>query len=156
MLDRSSIMVRMNKLTTEKRCAVVRALVEGCSIRSTVRMTGVAKNTVVKLLVELGAACSAYQNEYLRNLSCKRLQLDEIWSFVGKKDKQLTGEEKDRGFGIGSVWTWTAIDADTKLIPAWLVSSRDAGAAFEFAHDLAGRINGRVQITSDGYKAYAT
>ena len=153
---RSSIIVSMNRLTTAKRVAVVKALVEGCSIRSTVRLTGAAKNTVVKLLIELGAACAAYQDEHLRNLSCNRLQLDEIWSFVGKKDRQLTGEEKDRGFGLGSVWTWTAIDADTKLIPTWFVSSRDAGAAFEFAHDLASRINGRVQITSDGYKAYAT
>ena len=144
----------MNRLTTAKRVAVVAALVEGCSIRATVRLTGVAKNTVVKLLIELGAACSAYQNEHLRNLSCKRLQLDEIWSFVGKKDKNKRIADEGK-FGIGSVWTWTAIDADTKLIPSWLVSSRDAGAAYEFVEDLASRIKGRVQVTADGYKVYA-
>ncbi len=122
--DRSSKMVIMNKLTTEKRCAVVRALVEGCSIRATVRMTGVAKNTVSKLLVALGKACSEYQDHALRNLPCKRLQLDEIWSFVYAKAKNVPAEKAGE-FGIGDVWTWTAIDADSKLVPVWLVGSRD-------------------------------
>ena len=115
-------MVSMNKLTTEKRCAVVRALVEGCSIRATVRMTGVAKNTVVKLLVDLGTACSEYQYNNLRNLNCKRLQLDEIWSFVYAKAKNVPAEKAGE-FGVGDVWTWTAIDAETKLVPSWLIGS---------------------------------
>ena len=146
-------MVTMNRLTTVKRAAVVKALVEGCSIRATVRLTGVAKNTIVKLLVELGSACTKFQDETLRNLPCKRLQCDEVWSFVGGKDKNLSPEQKAQG--LGSVWTWTAIDVDTKLIPAWLVSTRDAGAAYEFVEDLASRIQGRVQVTADGYKVYA-
>src|SRR4051812_2156917 len=140
-------MVTMNKLSTAKRVAVVSALVEGCSIRSTVRMTGVSKNTVAKLLVELGAACTKFQDETLRNLSCKRLQCDEIWSFVGGKDKNLSDEKKEAG--LGSVWTWTAIDADTKLIASWLVGSRDAGSAYEFMQDVASRLRGRVQLTTD-------
>src|SRR4030095_11160228 len=100
-------MVSMNKLSTAERVKVVAALVEGCSIRSTVRMTGVSKNTIAKLLLQLGAACTQYQDETLRNLPCKRLQADEIWSFVGGKDKNLSQEQKDNG--LGSVWTWTAI-----------------------------------------------
>jgi IS1 family transposase len=146
-------MVNMNRLTTAKRTAVVAALVEGCSIRATVRMIGVAKNTIVKLLVELGAACTRYQDETLRNLPCKRLQCDEIWSYVGAKDKNVPNDKKGQ-FGIGSVWTWTAIDADTKLIPSWLVSTRDAGAAWDFMQDVASRLRGRVQITTDGHRPY--
>jgi IS1 family transposase len=146
-------MVNMNRLSTEKRVAVVTALVEGCSIRATVRMTGVAKNTIVKLLVDLGAAVTKYQDETLRNLPCKRLQCDEIWAFVGAKDKNIPAEKQGQP-GIGSVWTWTAIDADTKLIPSWLVGSRDAGAGFEFMQDVASRLRGRVQLTTDGHKPY--
>jgi IS1 family transposase len=143
----------MNKLTTEKRCAVIRALVEGCSIRSTVRMTGVAKNTVTKLLVDVGTACSEYQSKTLRNLPCKRLQLDEIWSFVYAKQKNVPDEMKGE-FGVGDVWTWTAIDADTKLIPSWYVGTRDGQAAADFVNDLAGRLAHRVQVTTDGHRAY--
>ncbi len=146
-------MVSMNRLTTAKRVAVVAALVEGNSVRSTVRMTGVAKNTIAKLLVELGEACARYQDEHLRNLSCRRLQCDEIWSFVGAKDKNVPAEKQGK-FGIGSVWTWTCIDAETKLIPAWLVSTRDAGAAYEFMQDVAARMTHRVQLTTDGHKPY--
>jgi IS1 family transposase len=146
-------MVIMNRLSTAKRAAVVGALVEGCSIRSTVRMTGVAKNTVTKLLVELGAACTAYQSDTLRNLSCKRLQCDEIWSFVGAKDKNVPADKMGK-FGVGSVWTWTAIDADTKLCVSFLVSTRDAGAAHEFMADVASRLRGRVQLTTDGHRPY--
>lgn len=142
----------MNKLTTAKRVAVVAALCEGNSIRSTVRMTGVAKNTIVKLLVELAAAVTKYQDETLRNLPCKRLQCDEIWAFVGGKDKNLSDEKKEAG--LGSVWTWTCIDADTKLIPSWLVGSRDTGTAYEFMSDVASRLRGRVQLTTDGHKPY--
>jgi IS1 family transposase len=143
-------MVNMNKLSTAKRVAVVSALVEGCSIRSTVRMTGVSKNTIGKLLLELGAACTKYQDEALRNLRCKRLQCDEIWSFVGGKDKNLSSEKKEAG--LGSIWT--AIDADTKLIASWLVGSRDAESAYEFMQDVAGRLRGRVQLTTDGHRPY--
>jgi IS1 family transposase len=145
-------MVNMNRLNTAKRVAVVSALVEGCSIRSTVRMTGVSKNTIAKLLLELGAACTKYQDATLRNLPCKRLQCDEIWSFVGGKDKNLSTDQK--AAGLGSIWTWTAIDADTKLIASWLVGSRDAESAYEFMQDVAGRLRGRVQLTTDGYKPY--
>src|SRR5687768_16783897 len=116
-------------------------------------MTGVAKNTIVKLLVELGAACTRYQDQTLRNLPCKRLQCDEIWSFVGAKDRNVPDDKKGQ-FGIGSVWTWTCIDPVTKLIPSWLVSTRDAGAATEFMQDVASRMRGRVQLTTDGHRPY--
>ena len=145
-------MVSINKLSTAKRTAVVAALVEGCSIRSTVRMTGVAKNTITKLLLDLGAACAKYQDETLRNLPCRRLQCDEIWSWVGAKDKNIPiGQER---FGRGSVWTWTAIDADTKLVPSWLVGTRDGASAYEFMMDVASRLRWRVQLTTDGLTAY--
>ena len=135
-----------------KRVAVVAALCEGNSIRATVRMTGVAKNTIVKLLLDLAPAVTRYQDETLRNLPCKRLQCDEIWAFVGGKDKNLSQEKKEAG--LGSVWTWTCIDADTKLIPSWLVGSRDAGTAYQLMSDVASRLRGRVQLTTDGLKAY--
>jgi len=116
-------------------------------------MTDTAKGTVLKLLADLGSACDAYQYEHLRNLSCKRTQCDEIWSFIGAKAKNVPAERQGE-FGIGDVWTWIAIDADTKLVPCWLVSSRDAGAAAEFMQDLASRLKNRVQITTDGHKVY--
>ena len=153
MHTRTSIMVTMNRLSTAKRVAVVASLCEGNSIRATVRMTGVAKNTIVKLLVELGAACTRYQDATLRNLPCQRLQCDEIWAFVGAKDRNIP-EEKLGVFGRGSVWTWTCIDADTKLVPSWLVSTRDASAAYEFINDVASRLRGRVQLTTDGHRPY--
>lgn len=143
----------MNTLSTEKRVAIVRALVEGCGIRATCRMTGASKNTVTKLLVDLGGACSEYQDKVLKNLPCQRLQLDEIWSFVGCKAKNVPAERKGE-FGVGDVWTWTAIDADTKLVPTWLVADRSGAAAMQFVKDLASRLAGRVQITTDGHKAY--
>jgi len=142
----------MNRLTKEQRIRVVSALVEGMSIRATVRMTGVAKNTIVKLLADLGAACAAYQDKTLRDLPCKRIECDEIWSFVGAKDKNVKPEKQS--FGIGSVWTWTAICADTKLVPSWLIGDRDGGTARNFIDDLASRLANRVQITTDGHKVY--
>ncbi len=151
----SSIMVSMNRLTNDKRCAVIRALIEGCSIRSTVRMTGVSKNTVTKLLVDIGHVCAMYQDQALRNLPCKTLELDEIWSFCYSKQKKVP-EEKRGEFGVGDVWTWTAICADTKLVPSWLVATRDAGSATEFVTDLADRLANRVQLTTDGLKSYLT
>jgi IS1 family transposase len=146
-------MVSMNILQKEKRVQVISALVEGNSIRATVRMTGVAKNTVVKLLVEIGKVCSEYQNQALRNLPCKRLQCDEIWSFCYAKEKNVPASKKGQ-FGFGDVWTWTAICADTKLIPSWMIGTRGAGTAYEFMHDLANRLSRRVQLTTDGHRVY--
>ena len=117
------------------------------------RMTGVGKPTILRLLANLGKACREYQDRTLRNLTCKRIQVDEIWSFCHGKDKNLPDELKDQ-FGYGSVWTWMAIDADTKLIPSWLVGGRDASYAEKFISDLAGRLAHRVQLTSDGHKPY--
>jgi IS1 family transposase len=146
-------MVSMNRLDASRRTQIVKCLIEGMSIRSTVRMTGASKNTVAKLVVELGAACTRFMNEAMVNLPCKRIQCDEIWSFVYAKEKNVT--EKIAGKQVaGSVWTWTAIDADTKLIPCWLIGKRDAGSATEFMQGLAGRLANRVQLTSDGLKVY--
>ena len=143
----------MNKLTKEKRMQVVAALVEGSSINSTVRMTGVSKPTILKLLADLGKSCAKYQDEKLRNLSCKRVQADEIWSFCFAKDKNLSEEMKGK-FGFGSVWTWTAICADTKLMISWLVGERSVPYAVKFIDDLASRLAHRVQLTTDGHKPY--
>jgi IS1 family transposase len=143
----------MNQLSTEKRTQIVAALVEGCSIRSVVRMTGVSKNTIAKLLVELGTACSNYLNKNLVNLSCKRVQVDEIWSFVAAKQKNVTKEMADKKI-CGDVWTWVGIDADTKLVCSWMVGTRDAGFATEFIQDIANRLTNRIQLTSDGHKVY--
>jgi IS1 family transposase len=143
----------MNKLTNEKRSQIVGCLVEGMSIRATVRITGAAKNTVTKLVVELGAACQEYQNKIFRNLECKRIQCDEIWSFCYSKEKNVPQDLKGI-FGFGDIWTWTAIDADTKLIPCWLIANRSAAAAKVFIEDLSSRLKNRVQLTTDGHKAY--
>ena len=143
----------MNKLTSTKRSQVVSTLVEGCSIRSTVRMTGVAKNTVTKLLVDLGAVCSAEQDRLMRNLPCRRLQLDEIWSFCYSKQKNLP-VEKQGEFGYGGVWTWVGMDAETKIVPTWVIGKRDAGTARMFIEDLEPRLANGAQITSDGLKVY--
>jgi IS1 family transposase len=143
----------MNKLTNERRTQVVKCLCEGLSIRSTVRMTGVAKNTIVKLLQEIGIACNNLQDKTLRNLPCQRVQCDEIWSFCYAKDKNVPREKRGT-FGFGDVWTWTALCADTKLIISWCVGDRDAGTASEFTQDLASRLANRVQLTTDGHKVY--
>src|SRR6202161_129097 len=142
----------MNCLTKEQKTRVVAALVEGNSIRATVRMTGVAKNTVVKLLLDLADACSAHHERTVRRLKVRRLQCDEIWNFVGAKAKNATPEKKAEGWG--DTWTWTALDADTKLCVSYLVGGRDLGWAKEFMQDCATRIRNRVQITTDGHKAY--
>jgi len=118
-------------------------------------MTGVAKNTVAKLLVELGAACAEYQDRVMRNLPCQRVQCDEIWAFVGCKQKNVTAEKAEQAV-CSDIWTWTAIDADTKLIPCWLIGQRDAIAARDFIEDLASRLANRVQLTTDGHKPYLT
>jgi IS1 family transposase len=150
----------MNKLTTEKRVVVVKALVEGNSLRATSRMTGVAFNTVMKLAVDVGEACADYQDRTLRGLTCKRLQVDEIWSFVYAKQKNVPEEKRAGTFagrrlaGPGDVWTFVGIDAETKLVPSWRVGLRDFDTAREFMRDLASRLSGPVQLTTDGLKAY--
>lgn len=143
----------MNRLSTEKRAQIIGMMVEGVSIRSISRLTGASKNTIVKLLADAGQACLDYQDKTFHNLSCKRLQLDEIWSFVGMKEKNVPGHLKGNG-AVGDVWTWTAIDADTKLIPSWMVGDRSGDTASAFVCDLAKRLAGRVQLTTDGLKAY--
>ncbi|MEA2163232.1 MAG: hypothetical protein QOK37_1359 [Thermoanaerobaculia bacterium] len=145
----------MNKLTPTRRAAVLTALVEGNSIRSTVRMTGVAKNTIVRLLEDAGTAAAEYQDQMIRNIACRRIQCDEIWSFVYGEDRNISKEIRESSpFVVGSVWTWTAIDADTKLMVSWLVGQRNEACAAEFINDLASRIIGKVQMTTDGLKLY--
>ena len=148
----SRILFSMNRLSQEKRIAVVAALVEGNSIRATCRMTDVAKGTALKLLVDLGAACESYQRTVLVDVPCKRIQCDEIWAFVYAKGRNVTPGMEQRG--AGSVWTWTALDADTKLMVSWLIGGRDAGFAAAFMGDVARRLRNRVQMTTDGHHAY--
>ncbi|MHB8068159.1 MAG: IS1 family transposase [Desulfobaccales bacterium] len=143
----------MNRLNIERRARIIGCLVEGNSLRATARMTDTAINTVVKLLVDVGKACAEYQNQSLRDLKCKRLQCDEIWAFCYAKAKNVP-EDKKGQFGYGDVWTWTAICADSKLVPAWLVGTRDAETATIFMEDLASRLSHRVQLTTDGWKSY--
>jgi IS1 family transposase len=146
-------MFSMNKLSIEKRAQILHMLVEGMSMRAVARIADVSRNTVDKLLRDVGAACLAYQDEHLRNLPCKRIQADEIWSFVGAKQKNVPEDRKGE-FGIGDVWTWTAICADTKLVPCWHVGDRHAGDATMFMEDLASRLASRVRLTTDGHYAY--
>lgn len=144
----------MNRLSTEKRGQVISCLVEGMSIRATVRVTGVAKNTIAKLLVDLGDACSDYQDRTLRNLPCKRIECDEIWSFCYAKAKNVPIKYEDE-WGYGDVWTWTAIDAETKLVPSWLVGARNNRDCYTFLADLRSRLRpGRIQLTTDGLASY--
>ena len=143
----------MNALPLEKRIQIISCLVEGNSIRSTSRITGASKNTIVKLLVDVGTACAAYQDQVIRNLHCKRVQCDEIWSFCYCKEKNVPEENKGE-LGQGDVYTWTALDADTKLIISFLVGKRDSYYAKLFIDDLASRIDNRIQLTTDGHRAY--
>ncbi|HEX4309558.1 MAG TPA: IS1 family transposase [Acidobacteriaceae bacterium] len=142
----------MNRLDISRRTQVVKCLVEGMSVRATVRVTGVAKNTVAKLLVDLGCACAAYHHRNVRGLKVKRLQADEIWSFVGAKKKNVTLEQKVQGWG--DVWTWVGIDADTKLVVSYLLGDRGKDSAFAFILDCAERIVGRPQLTTDALSVY--
>lgn len=144
----------MNQLSVEKRGQIVAALVEGNSIRSTVRMTGASKNTIAKLLIELGSACSDYLDKHLMDLPCKRIQVDEIWSFCYAKAKNVTPEIAAKNPFAGDVWTWVAIDADSKLIVSWIVGPRDGVTARIFVNDLAKRLSNRIQLTSDGLNLY--
>src|SRR5437763_12123263 len=143
----------MNRLKREKQVQVVAALAEGNSIRATERMTGVSKVTILKLLAALGSACADYQDKALRNLKCRRIQCDEIWCFCYAKEKNVP-EKKKGQFGYGDVWTWVAIDADTKLVPSFMVGNRDGQTAKVFIDDLAARLASRVQLTTDGLKVY--
>jgi len=143
----------MNRLATDKRSEVVAALVEGMSINATCRMTGVAKHTALNLLKDIGCACAAYHNAHVRNLRVRRVQADEIWRFVYGKDKNLTLEQVKSG--LGSVWTWKAIDADTKLVISYTIGDRGANTAKVFMQDVASRINSRIQLTTDGHRVYA-
>jgi len=143
----------MNKLTTAKRSQIVAAIVEGNSLRATSRMTGASKVTILNLLADLGKACSEYQDKALRNLTCKRIQCDEIWSFCYAKQKKVPADKQGK-FGYGDVWTWTALCADTKLIVSYNVGPRMVGAAHDFVTDLAGRLSNRIQLTTDGNRLY--
>jgi IS1 family transposase len=144
---------QMNRLPLAKRAQILSLLVEGMSLRAVARVADCSLNTVTKVLREVGEACSKYQDANLRNLTCKRLQLDEIWSFVGMKQANVPIELKGTP-GIGDVWTWTAIDADTKLVASYLVADRGRHAARLFIEDLAARMKDRVQVSTDGYKVY--
>ena len=143
----------MNKLKPEKQRQIIAALCEGNSIRSTCRMTGADIKTVLKLLAEIGKACAEYQDKVFHDLSCKRIQCDEVWSFCHSKEKNVP-EEMKGVLGYGDVWTFTAICADSKLVPSWRVGRRDLPTATEFMKDLAGRLKSRVQLTTDGHRPY--
>ena len=145
----------MNKLSPERQARVISTLVEGNSIRATVRMTGVAKNTLSKLLVDVGEACAKHHSRTVVQVPSRRIQCDEIWSFCYAKQKNVP-LDKHGQFGYGNVWTWTAIDADSKLCVSWLVGSREADTALEFMDDVAYRLQSRVQLTTDGHRAYLT
>jgi IS1 family transposase len=143
----------MNRLNITKRAQIIGALVEGNSINATCRMLGVGKHTVLRLLENAGCACAAYHNRYVRNVRVRRLQCDEIWAFIGAKEKNVSTEKEAQGWG--NVWTWTALDADTKLIVTYYVGDRGKRAAYEFMSDCADRIVGRPQITTDALRHYA-
>jgi IS1 family transposase len=144
----------MNRLDAKTRAAVLNCLIEGCSIRSTVRMTGVSKKAVSRLLVEAGAVAAEYQDRVMRRLSCRRIQVDELWGFNYCKQRNVTPEIAAKVPGAGDMWLWVAIDADTKLVPCVMLGDRSASAAHEFISDLASRLRYRVQMTSDGHRPY--
>jgi IS1 family transposase len=143
----------MNKLDREARCRILHLLCEGSSIRAVTRLTGASKNTVIKLMIEAGKACAAYHDAHVRNLKTRRVQVDEIWSFTYAKAKNVPSAKK-APIGAGDTWTWTAIDAESKLMISWLVGGRDSEYAIAFMDDLRSRLANRVQLTSDGHRAY--
>jgi IS1 family transposase len=143
----------MNKLSRDTRARVLHMLCEGSSIRSVERVTGVTKRAVLKLMIDAGKACAAYHDEHVRGLTSKRIQVDEIWSFTYAKQRNVPNA-KAAPVGAGDTWTWTAIDADTKLVVTWLVGGRDGAYALAFMDDLRDRLANRVQLTSDGHRAY--
>jgi IS1 family transposase len=142
----------MNILSTDRQAAVLRSLVEGNSIRATARMTGVARETVANLLRDVGAHCKNYHDRFVTGISTQRIELDEIWSFIGKKERRVLPEEI--GQGKGDIWTWVGMDSDTKLVIGYRVGDRDHHTGFAFVDDLADRIDGRVQISTDGFAVY--
>ncbi len=144
----------MHKLPVAKRIQILTMLCEGSSMRSISRVVDVSPNTVDRYLILAGEACAEFHDRTVRNVASKRVQCDEIWSFCGMKEKTAKAKGTDRPTGVGDVWTWTAIDADSKLIVAWLLAGRDAGAAYEFMVDVASRLANRVQLTTDGHAAY--
>jgi IS1 family transposase/lambda repressor-like predicted transcriptional regulator len=143
----------MNRLSIDKRAQIIGLLVEGNSLRATSRLADVSINTVTKLLIDVGSAAADYQDRTLLDLPCKRIQCDEIWAFCYAKEKNVPSALKGK-FGYGDLWTWTAIDADTKLVPCFMVGNRDAQSARIFIEDLASRLKNRVQLTTDGLKVY--
>ncbi len=143
----------MNRLKTKDRARILSVLCEGMGVNATCRITGASKNTVLKLLADVGEACALYQDRVMTGLALKRIECDEIWSFVGMKQKNVPVELAGV-FGLGDIYTWTAIDADTKLVPCWHVGTRGIDSARCFISDLASRLDGRVQLTTDGHKAY--
>ena len=144
----------MNRLTSEQRAKVISCLIEGNSVRSTVRITGVAKKTVMRLVFEVGTFCAQYQTRVFQNLTCERMQVDECWSFCYAKQKNVTPDIAAKNPGAGDAWLWAAIDANTKLVPCWLIGKRDPESARDFIEDLASRLANRIQLTSDGLKLY--
>lgn len=146
-------MESMKKLSTESRVRVIAALCEGCSINATARMTGVSKPTILKLILDMGQTCLNFEDAELRNLHCRSIQADEIWGFCHSKDKNVRPENIGKP-GHGSVWTWYAIDRDSKLIVSWIMGDRDGSHAHAFMHDLAGRLCERPQLTTDALGAY--
>jgi IS1 family transposase len=148
----SSIMSSMNRMDIARQVQIVSAFTEGNGVRAAARMADCSPVTVLKLLADLGCACAGFHNRSVRNLKVRRLQCDEIWCFVGAKAKNVSPEKKAEGWG--DVWTWVGIDADTKLVVSYLVGGRDAGWAIDFMEDCANRISNRVQITTDGHRAY--
>lgn len=146
-------MVNMKRLDTATRVRIVAALIEGCSVRSVSRMTGVSKNTILKLLGDLGPVCEEFHDRHVRGLQCERIEADEIWSFCYAKDKNLPDHMRDEP-GVGSVWTWTALDRDSKLMVSWHVGGRDPHCAFLFMRDLRSRLANRIQLTTDGLGLY--
>ena len=153
MQPRASIIMDMNKLSIERRGRILACLCEGMSVRATCRLMDCSKDAALKLVVDAGTACAAYHDQHVRGIASKRVQVDEIWSFVHAKAKNVPQEKRGQ-FGFGDVWTWTAIDADSKLMIAWHVGRRDAGAAHIFMNDVAARLANRVQLSSDGNHAY--
>ena len=143
----------MNRLSTEKRARIVSCLIEGCSLRATVRMTGFSRKGVGRVMEDVGLACAKYHDKIMRNLPCKVIQVDEVWSFTYCKQANIPEEFKDME-GIGDTWTWIAIDADTKLVPAYFVGDRSSASSLHFIHDLKNRMANRIQLTSDGYRPY--
>lgn len=144
----------MNRLKPEQRTQVISCLIEGCSIRSTVRVTGVAKKTVMRLLLEVGEVCEQYQREVFRNLQTRRIQLDELWAWIYCKEKNRTPEIAKKNPHAGDVWLWVGIDADSKLVISWRLGGRDLRTAKAFVSDLASRLSNRIQLTTDGHRPY--